>query len=156
MPSWREFEREAPELAARARRLLDEHEFKILATSRKDGSPRVSGIELIFADDGELYTGSMWKSVKALDLIRDGRFALHSCPPPRDEWKADAKLAGTFAELDDDGVKQRVVGGEHPPGPFHLFRADLDEVVVVGLNDERTAMVIESWHPGDGVRRRTR
>ena len=156
MPSWREFEREAPELAARARRLLDEHEFKILATSRKDGSPRVSGIELIFADDGELYTGSMWKSVKALDLIRDGRFALHSCPPPADEWKADAKLAGTFTELDDDGVKQRVVGGEHPPGPFHLFRADLDEVVVVGLNDERTAMVIESWHPGDGVRRRTR
>jgi hypothetical protein len=156
MPSWREFETEAPELAARARRLLDEHEFKILATSRRDGSPRASGIELIFADDGELYTGSMWQAVKALDLRRDPRFAVHSCPPPQDRWQGDAKLAGTFVEIDDDAVKARVVGGERPSGPFHLFRADLREVVVVGLDDERTAMVIESWHPGRGVRRRTR
>jgi hypothetical protein len=77
MPSWREVEAEVPELAARARRFLDAHVHKTLATLRRDGSPRISGTEVDFAD-GELWLGSMWRSLKALDLQRDPRFALHS------------------------------------------------------------------------------
>jgi hypothetical protein len=34
-----------------------------------------------------------------------------------------------------------------------LFRADIDEVVVTGLNAEATMLVIESWTPGGGLRR---
>jgi hypothetical protein len=42
-------ETEAPELAALARRFLDAHVHKTLATLRRDGSPRISGTEVVFA-----------------------------------------------------------------------------------------------------------
>ena len=31
---------------------------------------------------------------------------------------------------------------------FELFRVDLDQVVLVALNDEKTALMISSWRPG--------
>ena len=34
---------------------------------------------------------------------------------------------------------------------FELFRVDLDQVVLVALNDEKTALVISSWRPGHGA-----
>ena len=77
MPSWKEFEAAAPALAAEVRRRLDAHTHKTLATLRRDGSPRISGSECRFAE-GELWIGSMWKALKARDLQRDPRFALHS------------------------------------------------------------------------------
>ena len=43
-----------------------------------------------------------------------------------------------------------------PAGDFHLFRLDVTELVVVGLNEARDRMVIESWHEGRGVERRER
>ena len=77
MAAWREVEAEAPELAARAKGFLDAHTHLTIATLRRDGSPRISGTEIVW-HDGDLHIGSMWRAVKALDLIRDPRFALHS------------------------------------------------------------------------------
>ena len=77
MASWRDFEAEVPAFAARVRERLDAHRHRTLATLRADGSPRISGIECEI-EDGELQFGSMWRAVKALDLLRDPRFALHS------------------------------------------------------------------------------
>jgi len=57
-------EAEATELAALARGFFDAHAHKTLATLRRDGSPRVSGTEVDFAE-GELWLGSMWRSLKA-------------------------------------------------------------------------------------------
>jgi hypothetical protein len=90
-PSWGEVEAEVPELAALARRFLDAHVHKTLATLRRDGSPRVSGTEVDFAE-GELWLGSMWHSLKALDMRRDPRFALHSGSADSPEWTGDAKV----------------------------------------------------------------
>jgi len=91
--SWSAIESQAPQLCALARELLDAFTHKTLATLRRDGSPRISGTEVIFAE-GELWLGSMWRSMKALDLQRDPRFALHSgSPDPDDGWRGDAKLA---------------------------------------------------------------
>ena len=155
MASWREIEAQAPELAARARALFDANKHKTLATVRRDGSPRISGSEIIFAD-GELWMGSMWKAVKALDLRRDPRFALHSASDG-EGWEADAKLAGRVEEVDDDEVKDAVVAGQAPPGPMHLFRADVTELVVTALaGDPPDRLAIESWHEGRGVTRRER
>jgi hypothetical protein len=39
---------------------------------------------------------------------------------------------------------------------FELFRVDLDQVVLVGLNEERNGLVISSWLPGQGLTRTTR
>jgi hypothetical protein len=155
MPSWSEVEAEAAALAARARELFDAHTHKTLATLRRDGSPRISGTEVQFAE-GEMWFGSMWKSVKALDLERDPRFALHSGSGEPPKWTADAKVAGRVHEITDEERKAAIFGHESPPGEAHLFRVDIMELVVTGLGDPPDHLVIESWHEGRGVTRRTR
>ena len=153
MPSWAEVEAEAPELAARAREVLVAHTHLTIATLRRDGSPRISGTEIQLAD-GELWFGSMWKAVKSLDLQRDPRFAIHSgSGEPGEGWNADAKLAGLAEEVDDPEPKEARGGGSTE---YHLFRADITELVVTGLGEPADHLVIESWHPGRGVERRTR
>jgi hypothetical protein len=140
--SWAEFEAEAPELAARVRALLDAHPHKTLATLRLDGSPRISGTEAE-VEDGELWIGSGPTALKARDLRRDPRFALHSAsvdPPEEGHWPGDAKLAGIAVEVSD------------PDLGFARFDLDLHEVSTVGHDAERTALVIEVWTPGNGVR----
>ena len=80
MPSWLAFadvEAEEPEFAARVRAAFDAHAHKFLATLRRDGSPRISGIEMQFVA-GEPWLAGMPGSVKFTDLRRDPRFALHS------------------------------------------------------------------------------
>src|SRR3954453_14413183 len=100
MPSWAKFEGEAPELAARVRERLDAHGHKTIATLRRDGSPRISGTETQFRD-GDLWIGSMWRAVKALDLQRDARYALHSASEDPGVWAGDAKVAGIAEEITD-------------------------------------------------------
>ena len=143
MATWAEFEKEAPDLAARARELLEAHTHLTIATLRRDGSPRISGTECEIVD-GDLQFGAMWRGVKALDLLRDPRFALHSGSDDPPEWPGDAKVAGT--------VREEVVSSEEH-GQYHLFRCDITELVLVGLNPERTKMVVESWHQGRGLSR---
>jgi Pyridoxamine 5'-phosphate oxidase len=142
MAGWREVETEAPELAARARELFDANKHKTLATLRRDGSPRISGIEIEF-DDGELWFGSMWRAVKALDLQRDPRFAIHSASDGAD-FKGDAKVAGRVEEVSSNGRS-------------HRFRADVTELVVISLGgDPPDHLLIESWHAERGVTTRRR
>ena len=157
MASWRDVEASAPELAAAVRALFDAYRHKTLATLRKDGSPRISGIEVAFID-GDIWFGGMWQSLKALDLQRDPRFALHSGTGDADPtaWKGDAKIAGRAVEITDPAriaAIQAASGGEAPPGPSHLFRADVAEVVVTRVGDPPDHLVIELWREGRGVTR---
>ena len=140
MASWAEVEREAPDLAARARSLFDAFTHKTLATLRRDGSPRISGTEVEFAD-GEAWLGSMWRAVKALDRQRDPRFALHSGSADPPGWRGDAKIAGRAVEVTAPGATS------------HRFRLDISELVVVRLGEPADHIVIESWHEGRGVSR---
>ncbi len=151
MASWAEFEAAAPELAQRVHTLLDEHVHKTLATLRRDGSPRISGTETRLVDD-ELWIGSMWQALKARDLQRDPRFALHTGSEDPPGWKGDAKLAGVVEEITDPERVKEINGEAAAAGPTHLFRLDLTEVSTVGLNDDRTALIIEVWTPDAGVR----
>jgi hypothetical protein len=155
MARWAEVEREVPELSSVVRELFDAEIHKTIATLRRDGSPRISGIEAKW-DGGELWFGSMPRAVKALDLLRDPRFALHSGGPGGDGWRGDAKVAGTAREITDPQDKQRLFPEGIDPGESHLFFADVTEVVVTRLGEPADHIVIESWHPGRGYERRTR
>jgi hypothetical protein len=152
MAAWSQVEAEAPELAQLARGYFDARVHNTIATLRKDGSPRISGIELEFSR-GELWIGSMWHAVKALDLRRDPRYALHcgSNDPP--DWNGDAKVAGVVEEIVDEAAKADMRSEGTPPGPYHLFRCDVSELVVVRLSEARDHLVIESWHEGRGLSR---
>jgi len=150
MARWSEVEAEVPELAAAARRFLDAFVHKTLATLRRDGSPRISGTEVIFSR-GDLWLGSMWRSVKAIDLQRDSRFALHSGSPSPPDWTGDAKLAGRVEEITDPEMIAAINGAAAGEERSHLFRADILELVVVRLGDPADHIVIETWHEGRGV-----
>ena len=152
MASWSDFETAAPELAARVKALFDAHKHKTIATLRKDGSPRISGTETTFRD-GELWIGSMWQALKAKDLQRDPRFALHSgSGEPDDDWAGDAKVAGLAHEVVEEAKVKELNGEAAANGPSHLFRLDLSEVSTVRVSDEKTHLIIDVWTPQDGVR----
>jgi general stress protein 26 len=137
---WQDIENSAPEFAAEVRRYFDARVHKTLATVRADGSPRISGTEA-YLRDGDLWFGSMSNARKALDLRRDPRFALHSGSTDPPDWEGDAKINGLAEEVHD------------PERESHLFRADIQEAVLVGLNEARNGLVIQLWRPDGKVRR---
>jgi len=142
MSTWPDVSAAAPDLAAAAEARLRATKHHVLATLRRDGSPRVSGTEVEIRDDG-LYLGSMWQAVKAGDLRRDGRFSLHANPGDGSMAGGDAKLSGVAVEVTD-----------HPgAGESHLFRLDVTEVVLTSVHPDGDRLVIESWRRGEGVRR---
>jgi len=148
MASWIEFVTAEPALARQVEERFGIRKHKTLATLRKDGSPRISGIEVEFAD-GELLLGMMPGSLKLHDLERDPRIALHSPtddPPPGNPrgWPGEAKLAGYALEV--DFPNSPVEGGRR-------FRVDITEAVLTHLNEAGDQLVVESWHPGKGTRR---
>ena len=157
MARWERIEAEEPEFAARAREHFDTGVHKTIATLRADGSPRISGIEASFLA-GDLWFGSMPGARKAADLIRDPRFALHSASEDPPGWSGDAKLSGRAIEIGEGNERDRYLAARagdsepDPPGSFNLFRAEISELVIVGLNDERTRLVIEFWVEGEGLR----
>ncbi len=152
MATFADVETEAPEFAARVRETFDAHAHKFLATLRRDGSPRISGIEMHFVL-GEPWLAGMPGSVKFTDLRRDPRFALHSGSPEPAEFSADAKLNGRATPVLDDERRRYAEAAGLPPrqSGFELFRVDLDQVVLVALDDEKTALVLSSWRPGRGL-----
>jgi hypothetical protein len=152
MASWSEFAAAAPELAERVRARLDAHRHKTIATIRRDGSPRISGTETELRD-GELWIGSMWQALKARDLQRDPRFALHSGSDEPDDWGGDAKLAGIAEEITEPERVNELNGEATGGDPSHLFRLELREVSTVGLDDTRKLLVIDVWTAEGGVRR---
>lgn len=140
-----------PEFAERVQRVFDAHRHKLLATLRRDGSPRLSGIEVEFSD-GEVWVGMMPGSVKAKDLRRDPRLALHSASEdtPQDNpssWIGDAKIAGRAVEVPNP---------TNPDEQSHRFRIDISEVVTIRVGRPADHLVIESWHVARGLERTKR
>lgn len=154
MATWTEVSTAAPELAKLARELFEAHKHLTLATLRKDGSPRISGVECRFIDD-DLWFGSMPDAVKARDLQRDPRFALHSGTGDADQWKGDAKVAGRVEEIADGERRAAIFAAMGSPDSAgaHLFRAELDEVSTVRLGEPADHLVIDSWRDGHEPRR---
>jgi hypothetical protein len=146
MASWGQVREQAAELAAAVEERFTARKHCTIATLRADGSPRISGIEVQF-DGDQVTVGSMLGAVKARDLQRDPRFALHSATvdPPEDptSWPGEAKLAGRAVPV---------------PGrdDAHVWSLDLTEVVLTRLDAAGTALEITSWHQGQGVRVRRR
>jgi hypothetical protein len=153
MATWEDVTAAAPELAQAARELLEAHTHLTIATLRRDGSPRISGIEAQIID-GDLLFGSMPNALKARDLQRDPRFALHSGTGDAADWHGDAKVAGRAEEITDpERMKEIFEAMGHPQsGPSHLFRAELSELSTVRLGVPADHLVIDAWREGEQPR----
>ena len=74
---WDDLVRRQPRLAAIAAARLLEPGVVLVATIRRDGTPRLSPVEPLVLD-GDLWLSMLWGSLKAGDLARDPRLLVHS------------------------------------------------------------------------------
>ncbi|CAM5691782.1 pyridoxamine 5'-phosphate oxidase family protein [Streptomyces violaceorubidus] len=149
--NWAGFAAAEPVLAETVEKRFGAFTHHVLATLRKDGSPRTTGLEVRFLG-GELWLGMMPHSLKALDLRRDPRFALQANPGDGTGMGGgDVRIAGRAIEVEDPKTKAGYVKEVEPPEPFHLFRTELTEVVRTCVEDD-TYLVVEIWQPGEPVR----
>jgi len=165
MASWGEIERQAPELAHDARKLLEAHVHKTIATVRADGSPRISGIEAKFIEESDigenLWIGSMPGSRKSADLAGDPRFALHSGSIDPPDWEGDAKVAGVVEEVEDP-IRKRAIFEAMGADPDQigldskLYRLDVRELAVTRLTEAKDELAVAWWNEAGGERRLTR
>jgi hypothetical protein len=131
--SWGEFERAVPAFAKRGREIL--YHFGVplgyLATVRKDGGPRIHPFCPILHED-RLF-GLIGPSPKQDDLVRDGRYAIHSFPlPDRDD---EFFLAGRAALREDADLERGVrasylATGGGSDGHERLFELDLERALL--------------------------
>lgn len=152
MARWADALQAAPELAPLVQERFDAYGLGLLATIRRDGSPRITGIETLFAND-ELWLGMMPDSRKALDLLRDPRFALHSATTDKMVTNGDARVSGRAQRVEDEAVVQRYrdafkahTGQDVPPGPMKLFKADVQELYL--LRPAGDHLLIDFWREG--------
>ncbi|MER6344395.1 pyridoxamine 5'-phosphate oxidase family protein [Streptomyces sp. NPDC001595] len=149
--NWETFVTAEPELAKTVEARFGAFTHHVLATLRKDGSPRTTGLEVRFLN-GELWLGMMPGSLKALDLRRDGRFALQANPGEGTGMGGgDVRIGGRAIEVEDPRVKAAYTKEVEPPEPFHLFRTELTEVVRTSVEDD-TYLVVQVWRPGAPLR----
>ena len=158
MTNWTGFTEAAPELAGLVQARIEATGLGLLATLRKDGAPRISGIEPSFYD-GELWLGMMEGSLKARDLQRDPRMALHNATVDKEVTDGDVRVSGRAIEVIDTATKHaflaafREANGYGPPDddPMHLFKIDITDVASIQPGGDH--LVIQSWTPAQGLRR---
>ncbi|MER5225147.1 pyridoxamine 5'-phosphate oxidase family protein [Streptomyces flaveus] len=155
--NWAAFTTAEPDLAKTAEERFGAFTHHVLATLRKDGSPRTSGLEVRFRN-GELWLGMMPNSLKALDLRRDPRFALQANPGSGTEMAGgDVRISGRAVEVTEPETMALYTGKteevEPPESPesFHLFRTELTEVVRTYV-ENNAYLVVQIWKPGQPVR----
>lgn len=154
MSSWQEVEKAAPELAAAVRERFEAHGLGLVATLRRDGGPRICGIEPLFAR-GDLWLGMMPESLKAADLRRDPRLALHSATVDKDVTAGDARITGRAEEVADSARRDAYLAALREatgfePDALGLFRVEVTELSFVLPKDN--TLTISSWREGAGVR----
>ena len=153
---WVEFERACPQIASMAQRRFAKDELVMLGTLRSDGSPRISPCETDIVD-GHLLLGMMWRSKKALDLLRDPRCVVHSVTRDRMGAEGDVKLYGRMADEQEPGLRRayrtalKARTDWEPDEPeFHLFSLDVESAAFAIFGEGRHAL---AWTPADGLRR---
>ena len=152
---WEEFAAACPQIADRAIERFRGDELCMLGTLRADGAPRISPCELDLAA-GHLILGMMWKSRKALDLLRDPRCVLHSCTSDRMATQGDAKIYGRAIDVQDPALrdayraalKARIDWAPDEPN-FHAFSVDVTSAGYITFAEPRTVL---AWDPQRGTR----
>jgi pyridoxamine 5'-phosphate oxidase-like protein len=134
---WSQFEATNEELAALVRKKLIEPGLVLVATTRADGTARVSPVNP-HVWDGDLCLSLAAMTRKAADVRRDPRVLVHNVVSKVDGADGELKLRAQAmpetgdAALDEfaAAVKERT-GWAPPPGTFSLFRLDINDVTFI-------------------------
>jgi hypothetical protein len=159
---WHELVDRQPRLVEVARARLLEPGVVLVATVRKDGTPRLSPVEP-FVLDGDLLLSMLWGSFKARDLQRDPRVLVHSIVTGREGAEGELKLRGSAVEEGDLSRQRRYadavsvsLGWQPEPGRFHLFSLDISDVTFIRYDEPTGDQFVATWPPArEFVRRGT-
>jgi hypothetical protein len=155
--TWGDLELAAPEIAQLGKERLDQPRVGLLATLRKDGSPRISPVEP-FLTQGHLLFGAMSWSSKTRDLLRDPRCVLHSAISGPDTGEGELKLYGRALEADDQLRNSCREGWwvERPSDVATVFALDIEQATFVSWDLEHGQMTVRRWSPRRGVTKTSR
>jgi hypothetical protein len=152
---WEELETDAPDLADAVRKEFERAGMALVGTLRKDGSPRISCVEPCIVE-GALYLGMMWRSRKAVDLLRDPRLVLHNAVSTNRGDELEIAVNGRAVEIRDPDARRRYAEAVQRTAwdgsPFHLFAVEIDSVGLVKY--ERGEQLVRVWPAGTEFRRR--
>ena len=160
MMSFDEFRSHVPEIADPMLARLEATGLAILGTIRRDGSPRVSPIEVVIRD-GRLFVGMMPGSTKHRDVTRDPRVSLLTPVADRHDVAGEGKLFARLEPLAQDVADRMLAAHAEQIGmdAGALAGSPLYEVLVEGaawqgVQDDSFCTV--SWRVGERVRHRRR
>jgi hypothetical protein len=131
--TWAELERGAPDLASIAREEFARGGMALVGTLRKDGSPRISNVEPVIAD-GELYLGMMWRSRKAVDLLRDPRLVLRNAVCTNRGDEVELIVRGRAVQVEDEAGRAKYLQASEASwgdSTFHLFAVAIESAALI-------------------------
>ena len=149
--TWADFERFEPSLASSVWDRFESHRHRVMATLRKDGAPRLSGMETPIRD-GQLWLAMDTASRMAEDLRRDPRFSIHSAPDEEELWQGDARIEGRAVPSLDSEMALFVKGHRfliEDTSAKALFTTHITRVVLVRVEDR--SLLVASWTPDGGT-----
>jgi hypothetical protein len=150
--TWRDLQTGAPEIAQLGKERLDRARVALLASLRKDGSPRISPVEP-YLSQGNLLFGAMSWSLKTRDLLRDPRCVIHSAITGPDTGEGELKLYGRAIEADDqirDGCNEGW-WRERPPEHATVFALCVEQATFIGWDTAHGQMTVRRWSPRRGL-----
>jgi hypothetical protein len=149
---WRDLDAGAPDLAALASAEFERSGMALVGTLRRDGFPRISCV-YPYVLEGVLYLAMMWRSRKALDLMRDPRLVLHNAVSTNLGNELEVILTGRAREVPDEEVRHRYLEAVPSWGDrqFHLFAVDVETAATVRY--EGGEQHVKVWPKGVELRR---
>jgi hypothetical protein len=149
---WASFTKACPEIGVMAEDRFKKDQLAMLGTIRKDGSPRISPCEMDFAES-HLFLSMMWRSPKAIDLLRDPRIVVHSVTCDKGGTDGDFKIYGRATDVQEtslraafrEAIMTRMNWAPNEPG-YHLFSIDVASasyVVFDGAGHDN----VQVWNP---------
>ncbi|MBK8316143.1 MAG: pyridoxamine 5'-phosphate oxidase family protein [Acidobacteria bacterium] len=154
---WDEFKAFAPGLAETGEKLFERLGVVLVGTIRKDGSPRISPVERALAG-GELYLGDDAESLKAQDLLRDGRCTIHNVISDKNAPEGEFKVNGVARNVLDDAERRLYCDelkkkmGWSPEGmPFHLFAVQVQSAGLFQTPSDQMGRIVRRWRAGGQV-----
>jgi hypothetical protein len=143
--NWKDFEENAPELAALAYEKLN-RKIAYLATIKKDGSPRLHPVTP-FIGNGMLFIFTEPSSPKIQDLRQDGRYAMH-CSVGRDGPLIEVLVSGEAVDIADPGLRREqaesIAASPVVQDSYALFEFLVRRVLVVEYDEQRKP-VVRRW-----------
>ena len=148
MATWAEFELAEPELARFGRERLDE-QICFHATLRSDGWPRVHPVEP-WLGAGLLLVRFRGRSPKVDEVMRDGRYALHSPMDNPDGIGGEFLVRGWMERISDAHPAAQRFAAE-APYPLAFYAMSIEEAVATTYAADEP--VYRRWRAGDQATR---